>query len=63
MTYIIQQIMRKGEEKKTKALAVCENCRNTLPVLIRPDESIEPVGAGCGCESPSYRILEDDDLP
>lgn len=47
--------------EKTKALAVCENCGNTIPVRIRPDESIEPVD--CGCESPSYQVLEDDDLP
>lgn len=49
--------------EKTKALAVCENCGNTIPVRIRPDESIEPVGTDCGCESPSYQVLEDDDLP
>lgn len=51
------------EGEKTKALGLCENCGTSVPVRISPDKSIESVGTGCGCETPSYQILDSEDLP
>jgi hypothetical protein len=51
-------------DEKTKAVAICENCGEVVPVRVWPDESIHPIGSREGCCGESeYSILEDGDSP
>ena len=49
------------EEGKERAVAVCENCGQPMPVNVWPDETIHPVGRRnrC-CAEDSYQVVEDE---
>jgi hypothetical protein len=49
------------QAEKERAVAVCENCGQPIPVRIWPDETIHPIGGRnrC-CAEESYRVVEDE---
>lgn len=54
------ETMPEGDGKE-KAVAVCEGCDRLMPVRIREDGTVHPIGNGeqC-CATNSYRVLEGD---
>lgn len=50
-----------SEETKERAVAVCDNCGQPIPVNVWPDETIHPLGGRnqC-CAEPSYHVVEDE---